>query len=268
LGFADPSEPTVANLALSQITGEHLRASKIIFTKPFVWRKFPNLNTDTLPLPFQNLPPLLPNQPSYLIDGLVPEYPIEHAEPPPRVRSCPSRNRTSAPTFAAVDEPHASTGSGSRPFEEEVLAQLRDLRLNQDTMLQNQHSMQTYMHGLGARVDKLQDDVERMGYPWYDFAYRSHMVPRTAAVPSWFERPDESQFFDVNLSRGLGGLQIGGHRVQNTPLPAYGHVPMRFGGGESSGAGLDDLSGANPEEGADDAAFDEFDFPDPAGAQP
>lgn len=64
------------------------------------------------------------------------------------------------------------------------------------------------MHGLRARVDKLSDDVKRPSQPWFDFAYRNHMVPRTAVTPSWYERPQMTNMFDVGLSRGLGGYKL------------------------------------------------------------
>ena len=161
--------------------------------------------------------------------------------------------------------PHSSTAEGSQgpelSFEEQILSRLSQLDINQCTLLANQKSMQTYMYSLGARVDKLSDDIERLSQPWYDFAYRSHMVPRTAVTPSWYERPQKTDMFDVDLSRGLGGLQIGDHRFTNAPRRKFDPTFSVHEGG--SGNGEDDFQDDGNDE---DNPHDVFNFPGDPGS--
>ncbi|XP_057544582.1 uncharacterized protein LOC130823812 [Amaranthus tricolor] len=263
LGFADPSVHSPENYKLSKITATHLVNSKFIITKPFAWRLNPNRSNRTIPMPFEiKLPPLDPFRDSYLIEGEVPVYPRDEHAVSQRVRSYPQRGR---PMLSPTVTPHSSTAEGSQgpelSFEEQILSRLSQLDINQCTLLANQKSMQTYMYSLGARVDKLSDDIERLSQPWYDFAYRSHMVPRTAVTPSWYERPQKTDMFDVDLSRGLGGLQIGDHRFTNAPRRKFDPTFSVHEGG--SGNGEDDFQDDGNDE---DNPHDVFNFPGDPGS--
>ena len=68
-----------------------------------------------------------------------------------------------------------------------------------------------------ARLDYLEQNFERDGYPWYYFAYRSHMVGESMATLTWYPRHDN--YYELSLTHGFDRLRVGRRRLNNFNPP-------------------------------------------------
>lgn len=68
------------------------------------------------------------------------------------------------------------------------------------------------------RLDHLEQNFEREGYPWYDFAYRSHMVSNSMATRAWY--PHHDNYYEISLSHGFDRLCVDRRRFNYFTPPA------------------------------------------------
>lgn len=166
--------------------------------------------------------------------------------------------------------PRAPTVAPPSAFETEVLSTLRELRSGQNAMRGAITQMQNSIYGFDGRLSKVETDLARLGYPMYDWAYRSNLTPPHAEPPSFYT-PRPENIYDIDLSRGFGGLRLvddAGHtfRFANSPTVRPAPGAAHYGGFEDDemidpetllGSGSGSGAGGG---GADNTAFDAEDY--------
>ena len=119
------------------------------------------------------------------------------------MRNRPSSNDR-ASTSAVPDDENSEDKS-------EIMSSLSRIesRLDQVLTTQAHHA---------ARLDHLEQNFERAGYPWCDFAYRFHMVGESMATSSSYPRHDN--YYEISFSHRFDRLRVGRRRFNNFTPPA------------------------------------------------